>query len=67
MDPDSTGNSLLTYAVTYNQFEVVKCLVEQFRMDINQRNMFNHTPLYFARINGFEEIEEFLVQNGAIE
>jgi len=56
----------LLYACKWNNFELVKMLVE-YGADVNTRNKNGSAALAIARANGNNQIADFLLENGAVE
>lgn len=61
---DINGNTELMQAVIKRDFNKVVELVEK-GFDVNARNNFMLTPYLYAGVNGFPEILEYLIKNGA--
>lgn len=61
-------SSLLTNAIMYGYTEVVAWLIDEKKLDVNGRNHFNETPLFFAvycRWKTAPEIIKVLLERGA--
>ncbi len=63
---DKNGNTPLHLAVRQNHLEMVKLLVEK-GADMEAANNAGLTPLSDARVRGFKEIEDYLIDRGAME
>ena len=60
------GYSLLHYAVTFNCFDVVHFLLEEYRdIDVNAINDDLCTPLHLAYLYGHTKVAQYLIQHGA--
>jgi hypothetical protein len=63
---DTDGMTSLLYASIYNNFEMVRLLVEH-GANINARNREGNTALSIAQSNGNNQIMDFLLERGAIQ
>lgn len=57
--------SPLMIAVKKNQLDVITYLLRQKNIDIEKKDIYSNTPLYYAATNGNEEIFNELVKAGA--
>ena len=66
---DKNGNTTFHYAAKKGSFDAVKYLYENYKnvIDIDEMNNNGQTALMMARKNNYEQIIEYLVQNGAKE
>jgi len=60
------GMTPLLYACKANNFELVKMLVE-YGANVQTRNKNGGTALSIARVNGNNQIADFLIEKGAVE
>ena len=65
LERNSKDNNLLMLASRFGHVEIVKYLIEQNRININERNEERYTALIYSCIEGHTEIAEILVKNGA--
>jgi len=63
MDPH--GNTLLSFAARNGHFNVVKVLVEKYRVPLNVQNFDGETALSGAVLNGRYEVAKLLIDAGA--
>lgn len=59
------GDTALLLAVQYNHFPLIKWLVEELKVDINETNLIEQAPLLTAVIQDKAEIVKYLIQNHA--
>jgi len=69
-DPESiiddwNTETALHVAVVYEQFEIVKYLLEELHVYPDPLNYYNQTPLYLAVLYGNYDFSELLLENGA--
>ena len=63
---EDSGCTSLHHACEKGSVEIVKLLVEN-GFDVNAKDPYNYTPLKWARTKNFNEIENFLLNHGAIQ
>ena len=59
---DNEGNSPLLYAVRSQSLDLVKCLVEEWRANIQHQNNNKQTALMIAAYHGFANIAQYLIE-----
>jgi hypothetical protein len=64
-DEEIHGQSLLYWAVFYNQLEFSKKLIE-IGADVNQKDSFGRSPLSVSCFFGFIDLARLLLKNGAV-
>jgi ankyrin repeat protein len=62
---DSTGYSVLHYAVASKDLKIATWLVKDIGMDVEIENEYGHTPLMVAAWNGHDAFVRFLIERGA--
>eukprot|EP00053_Salpingoeca_punica_P008260 m.74593 g.74593 ORF g.74593 m.74593 type:complete len:953 (-) comp14519_c0_seq1:63-2921(-) len=62
---DEADRSALHIAVLYNRLDIVRLLLETYKVDPNRTDRNNRTPLHIACMRGFAEICQMLMHNGA--
>ncbi len=65
LERNAKDNNLLMLASRFGHFDIVKYLIEQNRININERNDERYTPLIYSCVEGHSEISELLIKNGA--
>ena len=55
----TNGNTLLHYAANYGFYNVIRALIEIYHADINKKNKFGFTALYFIVSNTDRNIFNF--------
>ncbi|KAM0081989.1 Ankyrin repeat domain-containing protein 13D [Fusarium odoratissimum] len=64
---DKGPGELLFFAIAKSKLDIVKELVEQFNVDVNERDGMGRTPLSQAVDAGHEETVEYLLSNKIIQ
>nr|AAD33043.1 alpha-latrocrustotoxin precursor [Latrodectus tredecimguttatus] len=59
------GDPPLFIAAMIGQYDIVKSLVEQHKIDVNTRNKEQFTPLHAAASNDHIDVVKYLIQKGA--
>lgn len=62
---DRFGNTILHYTVLHNMLDMTHSLLERYRIDPNQKNVWNMTPLNEAIRLGFHQVAAVLRDYGA--
>lgn len=62
---DSSGQSILCTAITTDQVDIVKSLIEDFGACVNLSDHFGETPIMRAVSDGTEEMVQILIEHGA--
>ncbi|XP_071100543.1 ankyrin repeat domain-containing protein 50-like [Haliotis cracherodii] len=62
---DKDGNNILHLACQKNNVELVKYVLSQDMVGINDRGVYERTPVMRAARNGYKEVVELLVHKGA--
>lgn len=64
----SEGETFLTFCVKAKLENVLRLIAQpKFDLDVNQKNLFNETPLRIAKDLGFKNIEKLIIKLGALE
>lgn len=64
---DSNGDNCLHIAAQRNDYRAVQLLVASRAIDVNSRGDMGCTALHYARANKYHEIEQILIDNGALD
>ena len=64
---DEDGSRPLDDAAMSGHFPIVKELIEVRNAEINARDDDGRTALWYARVNGYADVADYLVSHGGIE
>ncbi|XP_047043061.1 ankyrin-3-like [Lolium rigidum] len=62
---DDDGDTLLQMAATHGRLDVLRYLVEDLRLDVNQPNSIGDTPLCYSAFAGKADATKYLLAHGA--
>jgi Ankyrin repeats (3 copies)/Ankyrin repeat len=61
----SYGYPVILVAINCGQLEIVRLFIEEFKWNINRKDMRGDTPLYYATVDSRIEICRYLLEKGA--
>ena len=62
---DDEEQTAIFYAIKRADLAILRCLVEDMKVNVNHREYQMRTPLYLAAFEGYLEIVDYLYENGA--